>query len=165
MIWLLHTCKSRNITYSFGKQQRWHTLSLVNSFSQLTTFGLIQVWYNSMAWLSNYVTALPECPESACRFVRGTVANLVFITVYVHKGQRIDASYYNDKIKYLTDLIQFIQSLGDRNYIVITGSDINIIPTEDDLDYNFIRNGQLWLWSQCRSPTFSTIYHVWVYMT
>ena len=53
----------------------------------------------------------------------------------VHQGQRIGATYYNDKLQYLQALIQHIRALKDRSYIVIVGGDINIMPTEDDL-YN-----------------------------
>jgi exodeoxyribonuclease-3 len=96
--------------------------------------------FNGVAILStieptNHITILPECPESTCRFIQMTVANLVFINVYVHQGQRIGSSYYNDKLKYLQSLINHIRALKDRSYIVIIGGDINIMPTEDDL-YN-----------------------------
>ena len=96
--------------------------------------------FNGVAILStieptNHITLLPGCPVSACRFIQITIANLVFINVYVHQGQRIGSSYYNDKLTYLTALIKHIQALKDRSYIVILGGDINIMPTEDDL-YN-----------------------------
>jgi exodeoxyribonuclease III len=96
--------------------------------------------FNGVAILStivptNHITVLPNCPQSSCRFVQITIANLVFINVYIHQGQRIGSTYYNDKLAYLKSLIQHVQALKDRSYTVILGGDMNIMPTEDDL-YN-----------------------------
>ena len=72
--------------------------------------------FNGVAILStiappNHITVLPNRPQCTCRFVKITIANLVFINVYAHKGQRNGSAYYNDKRTDLTSLIQHAQAL------------------------------------------------------
>ena len=60
---------------------------------------------------------------------------MVIINVYIHQGQRIGSTAYNNKLQYLASLVAHITMLQQQNYIVIVAGDLNIMPNDTDL-YN-----------------------------
>jgi exonuclease III len=46
------------------------------------------------------------------------IQNLVIINVYIHQGQRIGSTAYNNKLQYLASLAAHITMLQQQNYIV-----------------------------------------------
>ena len=81
------------------------------------------------------LTALPNCTVSAYRFIQINIQNLVIIDVYIHQGQRLGSTAYNDKLTFLTNLLNHIIHLQQQQYIVIIAGDFNIMPSDNDL-YN-----------------------------
>jgi exodeoxyribonuclease-3 len=96
--------------------------------------------FNGVAILSLHeptlvTTELTNCPESQCRFIQVSIANTVYINVYIHQGQLIDSTYYMDKLNFLKTLIAHVTELMKSGFTVILGGDFNIMPTDADL-YN-----------------------------
>jgi len=80
-------------------------------------------------------TTLPSCDTSAYRFIQINIQNLVIINVYIHQGQRIGSTAYNDKLTYLAQLRERIINLNKQHYIVVIADDFSIMPHDHDL-YN-----------------------------
>jgi exodeoxyribonuclease-3 len=96
--------------------------------------------FNGVATLSTIeptriIAALPDCPQSHCRYLQVTIQHFVFINVYIHQGQLVGSPFYQDKLIFLRCLLKHLRSLTADGFRVILGGDINIMPTDADL-YN-----------------------------
>jgi len=84
---------------------------------------------------TSILLTLPNCDVSNYRCILINIQNLVIINVYIHQGQRIGSTAYNNKLQYLASLVAHITMLQQQNYIVIVAGDLNIMPNDTDL-YN-----------------------------
>jgi exodeoxyribonuclease-3 len=84
---------------------------------------------------THVLTALPNCCESNHRFLQLTYDKTVCINVYIHQGQLIGSTAYNDKLTYMKQLTQHVHQLIHDGYVVFLAGDFNIMPHDHDL-YN-----------------------------
>ena len=84
---------------------------------------------------THVLTALPDCIESNHRFLQLTYDKTVCINVYIHQGQLIGSTAYNDKLTYMKQLTQHVHQLIHDGYVVFLAGDFNIMPHDHDL-YN-----------------------------
>ena len=78
---------------------------------------------------------LPDCIESNHQFLQLTYDKTVCINVYIHQGQLIDSTAYNNKLTYMKQLTQHVRQLIHDGYVVFLAGDFNIMPHDHDL-YN-----------------------------
>jgi exodeoxyribonuclease-3 len=86
--------------------------------------------------VTDVLTAIPNYPESMCRYMELTVADMRFINIYAPQGQQLNTTHYAEKVIFNQKLIERVQALISNNILPIIAGDFNILPTSLDL-FNF----------------------------
>lgn len=96
--------------------------------------------YNGVAFISkkpvqNTVNRLyPRDAEEQARFLMGEYEGILLINTYVPQGYAIDSDKYQYKLKFYADLKKFFQKNVPNDRPAIWMGDLNVAPTEIDLN-------------------------------